>query len=359
MSHLLTGPRRAGRPSTSSLLHALHNGHASKAAQAGTASAPGVCLSVIIPVYNGAENIGSLLDALLPQCEGRCEIIVVDDCSTDSTGAVLRAYVERGVSCLRTCCNSGAGAARNVGAAAAAGATLLFFDSDDVPSPVLLPTVLATLDTYPEAAFGGYLLAEQPLLAVDRSVLKRTMSSTPQEPQVFARHAYAAQLLAGRRLVTASSVFVRKALFDAHGGFVAEIRLFEDPELFARLSASTPFVQIPEVLGIYRIPEAPPAERTRAGVANPFILTLRKLAELHGARYRLLADAFAIRMAVLARASGATVSACLASLKDAGVGTTGRMLGAVLVIGVSPSVLGRCLRLYRRARRRRAVSGNP
>jgi glycosyltransferase involved in cell wall biosynthesis len=327
--------------------------HAIEAASGGKAPATGLRLSVVIPVYNGASTIGSLLDSLLSQRDTRCEIIVVDDCSTDSTATVLRIYANRGVTCLRTARNSGPAAARNLGAAGAAGDTLLFFDSDDVPSPVLLPTVLATLEAYPDAAFGGYLLAEQLMLAVDRSVLKHTIGITPSPPHVFPLHAYAAKLLVGRRLVTASSVFVRKSLFDAHGGFVDQIRMFEDPELFARLSAVTPFVQIPEVLAIYRIPDIPPAERTRVGVANAFIHTVRKLAERHGARYQLLADVFALRMAVLARAFGAPARACLTSLKEAGVGALGRAVGGLLVVGASPSLLRQGVRLYRHARRLR------
>lgn len=315
----------------------------------------GVRLSVIIPVYNGAATIGSLLDALLPQCDSRCEIIVVDDASTDSTPAILNAYASRGVSILRAVRNSGPAAARNLGAAAAAGDTLLFFDSDDVPAPVLLPTVLATLEAYPDAAFGGYLLAEQSVSAVDRSVLKQAMDCAPKAPRFFPPHAYANQLLVGKRLVTASSAFMRKSLFQEHGGFLDKLRMFEDPELFARLSACTPFAQIPEVLAIYRIPETPPAERTRAGAATAFILSLRKLAERHGARYHRLADVFAIRMAILARASGATVHACLASLEEAVVGPGGRALGAAAVIALSPPVLAQGVRLYRLMRRRRAA----
>lgn len=326
----------------------------------GTAGAPAhVRLSVVIPVYNGARTIGGLLDALLPQCCPRCEVIVVDDCSTDGTAAVLASYARRGVTCLRTPCNSGPAAARNLGAAAAAGGTLLFFDSDDVPAPVLLPTVLATLERCPHAAFGGYLLAEQALLALDRSVLKQTVGPAVPVPRDFPRHAYATHLLLGRRLASGSSVFVRKSLFDAHGGFAARLRMFEDPELFARLSACTPFVQIPEVLAIYRIPEVPPAERTRVGAADPFIHTLRALAGQHGLRYRLLADSFAIRMAVLARACGASAGACMAGLREAGVGPLGRLAGAALVICLRPALLGRAVRLYRLARRRRAFAGNP
>jgi hypothetical protein len=314
-----------------------------------------VRLSVVIPVYNGEATIGSLLDALLPQCDARCEIIVVDDGSTDGTPALLKGYAERGVKCLRPACNSGAAAARNMGAAAAAGDTVLFFDSDDVPSPVLLPTVLATLEAYPEAAFGAYLLAEQPLSAVERSVLKQSMAGPPKAPRVYPQHAYVDHLLVGKRLVTASSGFVRKSLLDAHGGFPAGMRGFEDGELWARLSACTPLVQIPELLAIYRVPEVPPARRTKAGAANRFILTLRKLAAQYGPRYRLAADVFAIRMAIVARASGATVRACADSLQGAGAGPLVRLLGAALVIGLGPSALKRGLRLYRRVRRRRTA----
>lgn len=324
----------------------------------GIVSNPGVLLSVIISVHDGADTICGLLDALLAQCDLRCEIIVVDDCSTDGAAAMLAAYAGRGVSCQRTGGNQGPAAARNLGAAAAAGSFLLFLDSDVVPARVLLPVVLATLTAYPEAAFGGFLQAEQPMLAVDRSVLKNTIDSAPPLPRVYSPHAYACQALAGRRLVTPSSVFVRKSLFDAHGGFDAGLPLFEAPELFARLSASAPFVQIPEVLAIHRIREAAPAARARAGDAMPFILTLRKLAERHGPPYRLLADLFAIRTAVLARAAGETVHACVAGLRDAGVSRAGWLVGAALVIGVSPAVLGRGVRLCRRLRRHGAVSGS-
>lgn len=324
-------------------------------------SAPTLRLSVIIPVYNGAATIGGLLDALLPQCGPRCEIIVVDDCSTDSTSDLLAGYAARSLNCLRrlrTPRNSGPSTARNLGAAAARGETLLFFDSDDVPSPVLLPTVLATLEHCPDAAFGGYLLAEQALSAVNPSVLKQAGGDPVGGLRRFPLHAYASRMLAGRRLASASSVFVRKALFDAHGGFAEALRMFEDPEFFARLSACTPFVQIPEVLAIYRIPAAPPAQRTRLGAADPFIHTLRRLAAEHGVLYRLLADTFAIRMALLARAGGAGAGACLAGLRDAGVGPLGRMVGAALLGGLHPALLGRTVRLYRLARRH-ALAGHP
>jgi hypothetical protein len=137
------------------------------------------------------------------------------------------------------------------------------------------------------------------------------------------------------------------------------MREFEDGELWTRLSACTPLVQIPELLAIYRVPAVPPARRTKAGAANCFILALRELAVQHGPRYRLAADVFALRMAIVARASGATVRACMDSVRHAGAGPLVRLLGAALVIGLGPSVLARGLRLYRSARRRRPAWVSP
>ena len=53
-----------------------------------------VLLSVIIPVYNGAETIARCLDTLvaIPEATGRLEIIMINDGSTDETLAVLESY---------------------------------------------------------------------------------------------------------------------------------------------------------------------------------------------------------------------------------------------------------------------------
>lgn len=90
-------------------------------------------LSIIIPTFNGANRIGSCLDALLRQTGSRdVEILVVSDGSTDNTGDVVGRY--SGVR-LITQSNAGPAAARNRGVLEARGTIILFTDDDCVPRP--------------------------------------------------------------------------------------------------------------------------------------------------------------------------------------------------------------------------------
>ena len=89
-------------------------------------------LSVIVPVYNEEKTIGRCLDSLLLQELQDMEILVVNDGSTDESGKVVRAYMEKDprVRMIEQE-NRGLGAARNSGIRAAKGNYIGFVDSDD------------------------------------------------------------------------------------------------------------------------------------------------------------------------------------------------------------------------------------
>lgn len=50
-------------------------------------------ISIIIPVYNGADTIIRTLDSIFNQQEAKnVEVIVINDCSTDATHSILSNY---------------------------------------------------------------------------------------------------------------------------------------------------------------------------------------------------------------------------------------------------------------------------
>lgn len=105
-------------------------------------------ISVVIPTFNRAGLIAETLDAVLAQTVVPCEIIVVDDGSTDDTQAVLAGFGDR-VRVLRIA-NGGDLVARNVGLRAASGDLVAFCDSDDLWMPGFIETMAAQWRATPE-----------------------------------------------------------------------------------------------------------------------------------------------------------------------------------------------------------------
>jgi hypothetical protein len=94
--------------------------------------------SVVIPVYNRENTILRAVASAIETVSGRadCEIILVDDGSTDRSMDVVREQFSAKVSAgalkiMRHERNRGVNAARNTGSAEARGEWLLFLDSDD------------------------------------------------------------------------------------------------------------------------------------------------------------------------------------------------------------------------------------
>ena len=52
-------------------------------------------VSIIIPMYNSEKYIGECLDSILAQTFTAYEVIVVDDCSTDNSRAVVESYLPK------------------------------------------------------------------------------------------------------------------------------------------------------------------------------------------------------------------------------------------------------------------------
>lgn len=105
-------------------------------------------VSVIIPAYQESEAIGGVVSSVLraaPTLGCDCEVIVVDDGSTDSTGDAAR---KAGAHVLTHPYNKGYGASLKTGIRFATNRTVIFLDADGQHDPNDIARLLAERQTY-------------------------------------------------------------------------------------------------------------------------------------------------------------------------------------------------------------------
>ena len=88
-------------------------------------------VSIIIPVYNVEKYLEECVQSVLSQTYGNYEIILVDDGSTDKSGAICDSYANQDNVKIIHKENGGLSSARNTGIAMAEGNLLFFVDTDD------------------------------------------------------------------------------------------------------------------------------------------------------------------------------------------------------------------------------------
>lgn len=140
-------------------------------------------LSVIIPAYNAEAYLPQCLDSILAQEHQDCEVIVVDDGSTDGTAALLERYPD--VKTIHQA-NRGMSTARNRGLDEARGEYILFVDSDDLLTDGALEALVAELSGEDIIAFNAKKLHD--------ATGEQTYHPTIREPETsdgwtyFCRH---------------------------------------------------------------------------------------------------------------------------------------------------------------------------
>jgi GT2 family glycosyltransferase len=193
--------------------------------------------SVVIPVHGNAALTRRCLDLVLADLPADCEVVVVDDASTDETAEVLRTFGER-IRMVTMAENVGFAAACNQGAAAAAGELLVFLNNDTEPRAGWLETLVGYAEREPAAAVVGAKLV-YPTGTVQHAGV------------VFGQDGYPHNLYAGlpedhaavnrsRRLqaVTAACMLVRRDAFERAGGFDEGYEnSLEDVDLCLRIGA--------------------------------------------------------------------------------------------------------------------------
>lgn len=90
-------------------------------------------VSIITPMYKGAEFVGDTIESVLKQTYTNWEMIIVDDCSPDDGAGinVVKRYADPRIKLIESKVNKGSSGARNIALKEAKGQYIAFLDSDD------------------------------------------------------------------------------------------------------------------------------------------------------------------------------------------------------------------------------------
>jgi glycosyltransferase involved in cell wall biosynthesis len=205
-------------------------------------------VSIIVPAYNAERFLARTLRSALQQTYVTFEMIVIDDGSTDSTGAVARDFAQSDERIrVISVANGGVAKARNIGISEAAGELVAFLDADDLWHPTKLERQVAVLDEIKDAA-AVYALSRD--IDVDDRVYGRGRLVV-FNGYTFARHLYV------RPIGNGSTMLVRRENALAVGGFEPSwaargIGGCEDLDFELKLAARYPMAAIPLYLVGYR-----------------------------------------------------------------------------------------------------------
>jgi glycosyltransferase involved in cell wall biosynthesis len=191
-------------------------------------------VSVIIPVFNGADRLAEAVASVRGEVEAGDEIIIVDDGSTDGT-ADLIASLGRDIVSIRQD-NAGHPAARNVALRRARGDVIAFLDHDDIWPPGRQAPLLAALDA-----------DETVDIAVGRvRIVTDTHIPSPSADNM--------RYVTTHRPWHLDSLLLRRSVFDRVGQFDERLRNASDADWTMRArEAGVTYKAIDEVTVFYRL----------------------------------------------------------------------------------------------------------
>jgi glycosyltransferase involved in cell wall biosynthesis len=201
---------------------------------------PGL-VSVVIPCHNAERFLAAAIRSALAQTYAPCEVIVVDDGSTDSSAAVAASFGDRVVLIRQP--HRGGNAARNAGIARSRGEYILFLDADDLLSPTCAASRVRILATRPEVGLVAGWYGE-----IDEA--GRLLPRVPERRHVGALPAF--RQVVRRNWGPPVGWMFRREAYDRCGGFDPLLRACQDWDFAIRIALHYQVAYVPEVEAFYR-----------------------------------------------------------------------------------------------------------
>lgn len=208
-------------------------------------------VSVIVPVFNGAQYLRESLDSILGQTYAPIEVIVMDDASSDDTPAIIASYGDR-VRSVRHPANLGQFDNVNAGIALAGGELVAVYHADDVYEPHIVEREVEFLETHREV--GAVFCLD---VFVDQSNLEYGRLRLPPELRghrvLTYRQVVNGLLKYKNRFLMGPGAMVRARVYREVGGYRASpFGIAGDLEMWLRIARDYPLGLLEEHLFRYR-----------------------------------------------------------------------------------------------------------
>jgi glycosyltransferase involved in cell wall biosynthesis len=195
-------------------------------------------VSIVIPVYNGANYLAEAIDSALAQTWPDCEVVIVDDGSDDggATERIARGYGDR-IRYIRKE-NGGVGSALNRGIEEMRGEFFSWLSHDDRYLPKKVEAELRACASFDRACLA---LSDFEIFSAETAPVQIPISNGSEfvDKPVWA-------ILEGK--IHGCTMLVPREAFDTCGRFDESRPTTQDYELWFRMALNYSFIHVPETL---------------------------------------------------------------------------------------------------------------
>ncbi|MBE9200214.1 MULTISPECIES: glycosyltransferase [unclassified Nodularia (in: cyanobacteria)] len=209
------------------------------------------CITVIISLYNYSKYICKCIDSVcksnLYDLPGDIEVLIIDDCSTDSSASIVEEYIKEAkipISLIKKYFNTGLADVRNIGLKLARSPYVFILDADNWILPNCLPVLYREIKLSDCAATYGKI--------------RRFDNETNQDIDTVSSKEWDVSSLVKDPYIDAMAMFNREILLKV-GGYSTELIEYgwfgwEDYDLWLKLAQNGYSCQlVPEILSSYRL----------------------------------------------------------------------------------------------------------
>lgn len=198
-------------------------------------------VSVVIPTFNRVKYLKLTIDSILDQTYSDCEVIVVDDGSSDGTEELVNENYKTGVRYINRGKIGNIAALRNIGIAESRGDLIAFCDDDDIWLPEKLQMQLNKIGEYDLVCSNAKVIDEVGSFIDQRLI---------DEHNSFAFDLR--KLLCGNIVITSTVLLKKSILADCIFNERNDLHALEDYELWLRLTMHNKMFFLNEPLILYR-----------------------------------------------------------------------------------------------------------